>query len=263
MALMDKSLIDLLKSRDEGIRDDAVERIASAIDDEMARELLALAGSEEHEDTRADAVIALGPAVELAGDEYGFLDEDGDPDAFTQPPLTRAGFQHVVERLRALYEDVSQPTIVRRRAFEVLVRDPQPWHREAVRSLAQSGERDWMLTAIFAMGQMAGFAAEILEAVKTQQGDSLLEAVRAAGRQGVLEAAPKIRDLARSEETELELRIAAILALPEVDRASGEILDALLDHSDAEIVAAAGEALDELELYSGFEDEELDDDEEK
>ncbi|HUP64622.1 MAG TPA: hypothetical protein VM557_05025 [Thermoanaerobaculia bacterium] len=253
---MDESLIELLKSKDESTRNEAVERIAGEIDDDLADALLDLAGNDEGEDIRADALMALGPAVELAGDEYGFLDEDGDPDAFTQPPLTREGFRHVVERLRALYEDTSQPTIVRRRAFEVLVRDPQPWHRETVRSLAQSGDRDWMLTAIFAMGQMAGFDAEIIEAVKTQEDDSLLEAVRAAGRQGVREAAPKIGDLARSEDTEIELRIAAILALPGVDQASGEILDALLDHSDAEIAAAASDALDEMELYGGFEDDE-------
>ncbi|HEY0593333.1 MAG TPA: HEAT repeat domain-containing protein, partial [Thermoanaerobaculia bacterium] len=155
--------------------------------------------------------------------------------------------------------DERQPKLVRRRAFEVLVRDPQPWQQEAIRRDFASGDRDWKMTAIFSMGYVRGFDRELVEQLRTASGDLLYEAVRAAGRAEVQEAAPIIEGLAISEEADRDVRLEAIAALPAVDPDCFDLLDELAESQDDEVRAAAEGALEELQMI----DEDLEDDDEE
>ncbi len=253
---------DLLRSADEETRREAFDRISVEMDDALAREILAIAQGDAAEDVRADAIVALGPAVDECGVEY--MDgEELDPSEYGAP-LSLDAFEEVTAALRDIYEDESQPKLVRRRAFEVLVRDPQPWQKDAIARDFASSDRDWKMTAIFSMGYVRGFGKDLLDQLRSAQGDLLYEAVRAAGRAEVEEAAPILEALAIAEGTDRDVRLEAIAGLPAVDPDCFDLLDELAESKDAEIRAAAEEALQNLQIFEEDlgEDDELEDDDE-
>ena len=222
-----------LTDPDEGTRAAALEDLQAEMDDEIARALL--------------AIIALGPLIDECGIDYSD-DVDFGLDPELGPPVSRETFASIVQEITRLYHDAVQPKLVCRRAFEVLVRDPKPWHADEIRKHFWLPDDDWRLTAVFAMGMIAGFDKEVAAMVEKADGPLLFEAVRAAGGMGVRAAAPRIRDLATSAETPLDLRLEAIAALPAVDPGCIDILDELSQSSDAEIADAAEQATFELLL---------------
>jgi hypothetical protein len=243
-------------------RQQTLEELALDMDDATAEKLLEIAESDQDENIRADVIVAFGPIIDECGTDY---EEDFGFGPELLPSVSKAVFESMVRRLRRIYEDPAQPTIVRRRAMEVLVRDPQPWQKDAIRRDFASGERDWRLTSIFSMGYHQGFDKEILQLVESGDGDLRFEAVRAAGLRSLKEAGPTLRKLARSSSTARDLRIAAILSLPPVDPDCRELLETLRRSDDEEISAAAEEALDELaiwEMDDPEEDDEFGDDDE-
>ena len=252
------SAAELLRNPDEEKRREAFDRISVEMDDALAREILAIIAGDASDDIRADAVVALGPAVEECGIEY--MDEEDVLDmGFAGAPLSKEAFRELTSALRAVYEDESQPTIVRRRALEVLVRDPQPWQKDAIRRDFASQDRDWKMTALFAMGYVRGFEPELLDVLRTGDGDLLYEAVRAAGNAEVVEAAPILEAFALSEETDRDVRLEAIAALPSVDPECFDLLDELAESTDEQVRGAAEQALEELQMFG----EDLDEDEEE
>ena len=253
------SAAELLRNPDEEKRREAFDRISVEMDDALAREILGIIASDAADDIRADAVVALGPAVEECGIEYmdGELELEEDA-GFSGAPLSREAFRELTSALRAVYEDETQPTIVRRRALEVLVRDPQPWQKDAIRRDFASSERDWKMTALFAMGYVRGFERELLEVLRTADGDLLYEAVRAAGNAEVVEAAPILEAFALSDEADRDVRLEAIAALPSVDPECFDLLDELAESPDDEVRAAAEEALEELQMFGDDLDDEED-----
>jgi HEAT repeat protein len=253
------SPLDLLRSLDEGTRREAFDRISVEMNGELARGILGLIASDAPDEVRADAIVSLGPAVEECGVEYMEDEEDGELPSADWIPLSREAFEEVTSALRAVYEDPAQPTIVRRRAMEVLVRDPRPWMTDAIRRDFASEDRDWKMTAIFSMGFVRGFQQELLDTLRSADGDLLYEAVRAAGNAEVQKAAPILEAFALSDETDRDVRLEAIAALPSVDRECFDLLDELADSSDEEVRAAAEEALEELQMFG----EDLDDEEEE
>lgn len=245
-----RELLARLTDPDPEVRRDAYEELSLEMDDATAAAILDLVTTGPSEEVRADAVIALGPIIEECGMDYD--DALGlEPDDEFGPPVSRETFAAIVERIRAIYDDEAQPKLLRRRAFEVLVRDLEPWQREAIRKHYRSSDLEWRLTAVFAMGMMTGFEKELVEVVISSEGVLLSEAVRSAGQIGATRAAPRIRELATSEETERDLRCEAILALPHVDPDAFEILDELTAAHDPVIAEAAEEALEELGVMRG------------
>jgi hypothetical protein len=259
-----KRLLAELTDPDEETRAAILDEIALDMDDETAQALLDIAASDADEEARDHAIVALGPVIEECGDEYMEGAIDFGPEM--EPPVSRETFASIVARIRALYSDESQPKLLRRRAFEVLIRDPQPWHREAIQEHFASADDDWRRTAVFAMGHITGFEHEIAAAVETAEEPLLFEAVRAAGQMEVSAAAPRIRALATSRDADLDLRIAAIYALPHVDRDSFELLESLEQSRNRDIAEAAADAVQELLMFTdtgeGEDDEDDEDDEE-
>ena len=234
------------------------------IDDEMAESLLAiLRSSEEPEQLRARAAISLGPVLETAYTE-DFDGEFDDPDAV---PITEQTFHSIEDSLQELYREEKTPKEVRRRILEASVRAPQDWHLDVIQAAYSSGDKDWVLTAVFGMGWIRGFDDQILEALESTDAEIHYEAVVAAGKQDVDAAWPHVVALVEDRSTPKPLLLAAIEAVGQIrPREAGVVLIELYDSTrDKEIAEAADEAMQMAQAMSGDngdEDEEEEEDEE-
>jgi HEAT repeat protein len=153
-----------------------------------------------------------------------------------------------------VYEDPGVPKPVHRRILEAAVRSPQDWHRAAIRKAYASGDREWVLTAVFAMRWVRGFDDEIMEALGNRDEEIHSEAVMAAGNFSVDAAWDHVSALVEDEKTPKSLRLAAIEAVGAIrPREAMEILIDLADSSDEDIAEAAAEALSMADAKTSFE----------
>jgi hypothetical protein len=222
----------------------------TVINDELADSLTAIvSGQNEPEQLRAKAAIALGPVLEQAETD-GFEDPD-------DVPITQRKFRGIQASLRNLYFDNSIPKAVRRRILEASVRAPESWHPNAIGAAYSSGDRDWMLTAVFSMRWVAGFDDQILEALNSADPEIHYEAVEAAGNWGLDAAWPHLVTLLQDARSPKPLLIAAISAIASIRPAEApKILVDLVDSDDEEIAEAAEEAIGMAEIDLHEEDEE-------
>lgn len=224
---------------------DASERLLAAelggdsvvVNDDLAEALLSIVyNPREPDPLRGRAAISLGPALEYA-----------DIDGFEEPddvPITEPTFRKIQGTLHKLYMDAQTPQEVRRAILEASVRAPEKWHKNAVAAAYRNKEEGWKVTAVFCMQYLRGFDKQILESLKSQNPDIHYHAVCAAGNWGIDAAWPHIVALIASEETEKELRLAAIDAAAFVrPHKASEILGPLLRSDDEDIVDAIHEAL--------------------
>jgi len=228
------------------------------VDDEMADSLLAILRSrEEPEWLRARAAISLGPVLEMA-DTVELDGEFDDPDAV---PITERAFHNIQDALQELYGNEKTPKEVRRRILEASVRAPQDWHLSALPAAYSSGDKDWMLTALFGMGWIRGFDDQILEALESADDAIHYEAVVAAGRQQLVAAWPHVVALVEDRSTPKPLLLAAIEAVGNIrPREAGTVLIELRDSTDDEEIAeATDEAMMMAEAMTSEGDEDDDD----
>ncbi len=226
------------------------------LNDRLADVLMSVVGdSDESEKLRATAAIALGPVL-----------EQSDTDGFDDPedlPISERTFRNIQDLFRKLYADDRVPKEVRRRILEASVRATEDWQKEAIADAYSTGDREWMLTAVFCMAYVRGFDDQILEALRsTDPGDSLPGSRSLAGNWELDASWPHIVALLDDEHTEKQLRIAAIGAISSIRPLEArEILVDLSDSEDEEIAEAAEEAL--LMSRTDFEedDEEAEEDE--
>ena len=225
----------------------------SIVNDALATALLAIVGdTDADESLRARAAIALGPALENA-DLMGFDDDD-------DIIVTETVFEAIQDVLEKCYRDGGCPKEVRRRCLEASVRAPMEWHTAAVRSAYVSGDPEWRLTAVFGMNYIEDFEKQILESLEDDDPDIHYEAVCAAGSWEVDGAWQHVIDLVSDENTEKELRLAAIEAAINIrSEVAAEILGPLTDDDDQDIVDAAHEAIAMAEAMLEFDDEEEED----
>jgi hypothetical protein len=224
----------------------------TVINDELAETLLTIASStEEPEKLRARAAISLGPALEQA-DTDGFEDPD-------DVPITEHTFRTIQESLEKLYLANSTPKEVRRRSLEASVRAPQIWHQGAIRQAYSSGDKEWMLTAVFAMRWVRGFDDQILMALKSGDPEIKYQAVLAAGNWGLDGAWSPIVELLNDGHSPKALLLAAIGAVGSIRRDEAQtILVDLADSDDEEIAEAVEEALAPADIDLDEEDGEED-----
>ena len=222
----------------------------TVINDELADSLTAIIRSpDEPERLRARAAIALGPVLEQAETD-GFKDPD-------DAPITQRTFRHIQDSLQKLHFDNSIPKEVRRRILEASVRAPESWHQIAIRAAYSSGDKDWMLTAVFSMRWVRGFDDQILEALKSADPEIHYEAVEAAGNWGLAAAWSHIVALVHDAAPPKSLLLAAIGAVASIRPAEARrILIDLADSDDEEIAEAADEAIGMAETASDEEDDE-------
>jgi hypothetical protein len=228
------------------------------MNDDLAGALLAIVGNgDESEELRATAAIGLGPVLEQADTELVDNDEFDDPESV---PIALHTFRNIQDLLHKLYLDESNPKEVRRHILEAAVRAPQEWHIGAISAAYTSGDRDWMLTAVFAMRWVRGFGDQILEALESADPKIRYEAVNAAGGWEMDAAWPHVVALVRDRSTPKPLLLAAIEAVGNIRPAeAGEILYDLTDSRDEDIADAADEAIAMAQAMSSGPDDEEDD----
>jgi hypothetical protein len=239
----------------------------TVIDDAMVDALLAIVQNDaESEELRGKAVLSLGPILEIA-DIDGF-------DAGAEALVGEEAFHRTQESLHTLYQDARVPAGIRRVILEASARAPEDWHHDAVRAAFASGDEAWRLTAVFCMGFVPGFDAQIIEALESKNPDIHYEAVCAAGSREVDAAWPHIAALVAAERTPKPLLLAAIEAVASIrPEYAPETLGDLADSDDEDIVAAVHEAIamagsdldedDEDEDDLGEDDEDEDDEDGK
>jgi hypothetical protein len=241
------------RSADEDDRALAVELSASTVvhDDEVARALLSLGESpREPLDLRCRAVIALGPGLEVC-ETIGFDDP-------ADVPLSADTFDELQQALRTLHADDEVPKELRRKSLEASVRAPQPWHREAVSAAWQSGDDEWVLTAVFCMRFIEGFEQQILLALGSAREEVKAEALFGVAAWALEAGWPHVQAVLESKATERVLLLAAIEAVGTLrPEEAEELLAPLAQLGDEEIDEAIQEALDLRDIAR---ESELDDD---
>ena len=215
------------------------------MNDEIADALLAIVqNGDSDEKLRGAAAIAFGAVLEE-------VDIDGFND-FEPPSVTEATFHRIQDTLKKVYFDGAAPVLVRRRALEASIREPRDWHAGAVAAAWATGDRNWQVTAVFAMGWMPGFEDQIVEALESEDELLLSEAVTAAGMRELDAAWPVVTRLLSSRDTDKNLLVAAIEAACSIrpKEARSALSDALRSN-DEDIAELAQEALDMAEALSG------------
>ena len=224
---------------------------STVINDDLADVLMAIArDAEEPEELRARAAISLGAVLEQA-DIDGFEDPD-------DLPISERTFRNIQDTLHRLYLDVN-PKEVRRRILEASVRAPQDWHRKAIMAAYSSGDKEWILTAVFSMRWIRGFENQILEALKSSNPEIHCQAVSAVGNWELDAAWPHIVALLNDAGNPKPLLLAAIGAASSIrPQEARELLVDLAASDDEEIAEAAQEAIGMSEPMSDEEDDEDD-----
>jgi hypothetical protein len=224
----------------------------TVINDDLADALLMIANSaNESEPLRSRAAISLGPALEQA-DTDGFEDPE-------DVPITEPMFHTIQASLEKLYLDNNTPKEVRRRSFEASVRAPQVWHQAAIEQAYSSGDKEWMLTAVFSMRWVRGFDEQILLALTSSDPEIKYEAVVAAGNWGLDAAWSSIVELLNDGLSPKPLLLAAIAAIGSIrPNEAPEILVDLADSDDEEIARAVVEAMATDDVDFDEEDDEED-----
>ena len=227
----------------------------TVINDDLADCLTAIiSNSGEPQQLRARAAISLGPVLEQAEID-GFEDAD-------DVPISQRTFRSIQGLLQKFYFDNSVPKEVRRRILEASVRAPESWHQNAIRDAYSSGDKEWILTAVFSMRWVRGFDDQILEALKSPDRQVHYEAVEAAGSWGLAAAWPHILELVEGGSTPKSLLLAAISAVASIRPAEApSVLGDLADSDDEEIAEAAADAIGMAEAISDEEDDEEDESE--
>jgi len=208
-----------------------------AINDDLVKTLLAIAVDDQESDQlRGQALISMGPVLELAD-----MEDFDDPDGM---PITEESYQAIQATLFSLFQESSLPKAVRRCVLEAAVRADNDWLEQAVHNAYQSGDEEWKLTAVFCMNYLPGFKKQILESLNSDNEDIHYQAMCAAGNWGLSEAWSHVSDLALSEDTDKELRLAAIEALATIEPGkSQDVLADLISDDDPDVADVANEAL--------------------
>ena len=230
----------------------------TVINNDLADVLLTIAGSaDEPELLRAKAAISLGPILEQA-DTDGFEDPD-------DISITEGTFHNIQDSLEKVYRDKSTPKDVRRRILEASVRAPQTWHHDAIRHAYSSGDKEWVLTAVFSMRWVRGFDDQILQTLKNNEDPEInYQAVIAAGNWEVDGAWPHIVKIVHDAHSSKPLLLAAIGALSAIRPAEArDIFVDLAESDDEEIAEAITEAMATIEDATGEEGEEEGDEEDE
>ncbi len=203
--------------------------------------------SNKDEKVVATAAISMVPALELYGEEMDFSDAPDNVDISTISPEK---CREILQALESLYRQEDRPKLVRRRCLEAAARGPLTWQPKAVRECAKSEDSEWLTTAMFCMGYIAGFDEEILAALNSDDENVKSEALRAAGHQNLQKAGKTLAAVASDPHAAKPLRLAAIEALATVAPPNSlDLLNELYDDEDDEIAAMAEYALDERIIF--------------
>ncbi|GAB4522206.1 MAG: HEAT repeat domain-containing protein [Anaerolineae bacterium] len=246
-----------LADPDPGVREAAIEVLWEDDSLELMTALVQLALHDEAISVRAAATMGLSRFI-LKG-ELGELPEQE----------TRAAQNAAISLLTSEAEDVS----VRRRALEAIANSSHDIVPSAIKAAYNSSDQLMRVSAVFAMGRSCDTIWEdiVLEELDSMDAEMRYEAARASGELQIVEAVPKLAELALEDDR--EILEAAVWSLGEIgSKEAVRILDALAekaeDEDDDELIQAIEEALGNASLVGDdlpdlwsipFDDDEYDD----
>lgn len=234
-----------LADEDPRVRTVAIRLLWESEDPKVARALINLLDQDASADVRAAAATGLGTFVYQG--ELEELAED----------LRHDIEEHLLDVARGQDE-----VLVRRRALESLGFSGRKEVPALIRKAYDSGDVDWMVSALFAMGRSADNAwdADVKRMLRHPRAEVQFEAVRAAGELAIETARRSLLDLLEEEAQDADIRQAAIWSLSQIGGEQvRETLETLMEETEDEEEAELLEnALDNLSftedvgLYSMF-----------
>jgi HEAT repeat protein len=249
--LEDLADVDTLVSFDDvarfALEDEEPEARAAAIrllweseDEKLIPVLVKLMQTDPDEIVRASAATGLGAFV-----YRGELDE-----------INTEAYKAIELSLLAVYHSQEKP-IIRRRALESLGFSGNLEVPALIEESYNSGDKDWIASALFAMGRSADerWEKQILSKLDSTDPDMQLEAVRAAGELEIAGARKPILDLLKKpEELDDDLRTAAIWSISQIGGQGVRTrLEKLGEQTEDEDEASfIDDALDNLDFNEGM-----------
>jgi hypothetical protein len=235
--------VELLRSPDEESRECALSEIAGNLDDELAGEIRRQIAAPGDVDWRLRLFEQL--EIELDSGLYCHLEEEEEAEG---GGLCRRTIAELQVFLCRFYLDERENPRLRRKALEVSALLPLPWHEEAVRECWSRPEPEWRLSALIAMGHLfpIDFAGEIGEALASVDEALRAQAIVAADQRDLYDLGPQILRIAADRGGELEERICAIEALPNLRPPGSRALLEKLRAEAAPVGPFAADALHNL-----------------
>lgn len=238
--------LEMLRRRDPEARAAAFAELSGQLCDELSGELRRLLRESRDGELRLELLEFF--ALEL-GDGIQCFDS---PEAVLLAPahgLGETALEQLDEDLRTIFENVQEPGRLRRKALEVAVLAPREWQVEAVREIWQSPEPEWRASALSCMGQLVpiDFTEEIAEGLRSPIDDLRIQAILAADARDLFELGPRMLEIAGDRAAELEVRLCAIEALPNLRPEGAPTLLRALSREAAPLGAFATDALFSLE----------------
>lgn len=249
-------LAELLGDDDAEIRGAAAAAVGSYPDDaDLVRAALGLARGDAAADVRREAALALGEVIRLGDLADPARGDEGDP----APALVDEAREHLLAALSAAETDDE-----RLAAMEAL--GPLSHHADVVAAIeraAAAGPRASRRAALRAMGRSgdaARWRASILGGLDAPETEVVLAAVWAAGEAGLSEAAPRLAALLAAANTPRSDTVVAARAAEALGRIGGGLASEALaaasrSATDEDVQQAARDALEELEVLAGIDDE--------
>lgn len=242
--------LELLAESNTVMHFDAVNRMALADADSRVRRV---------------AVRGLWPSEQasLAAEFIRMLRQDADTDVRAQTAAALGRFVYLGEvgripaEVLANVEDALLEVLngdedpdIERRALEAMGYSSRPEVLEFIENAYESGEEEWVVSALFAMGRSADqrWAHLVIQSLGDANRDISREAARAAGELELSEARPGLFDLLGDEES--EVRLAAAWALSQIGgNGIADALEELIERSDDEDeIELLESAIENLEL---------------
>jgi HEAT repeat protein len=227
-----------LDDSNPGVRMTALKLFWENPPNRLARRIIRMLKLDADENVRAAAASLLG--------QYVYAGELG------EIPETTA--QDVEDALLDVYDRKIAP-VIRRRALEAIAYSSRDEVEGLVEQAYRSHERDWIITALLAMGRSANERWEktVLEHLEDDDPEFLFEAVRAAGSLNIAGARQRLIEILEDPDLDdADIRRETVWSLSQIGgKEARSVLSKLTEQAeDDEEVDFLSEALDNLDFNS-------------
>jgi HEAT repeat protein len=253
--------VEHLDDEDPQVRVAALQGIWHSPDPDLIDRLIEIAEQDPSPMVRAQAISGLG--VYVFEGEMADYDFDWGPmsELMREDELPEADFVRVKEFLLSIYANETRTLDERRFAIEALGFLSDPKVADLIEEAYHRPERDWKISALFAMGRsgLVRWTDILARELYNAERDIQREAIRAVGEIGMDELGEDLWRLTYSEDQEIQLEAIDALGQTGWDGAF-ERLEELTLNPNPEIAQVAKDALDEWLLMDSIlnEDEEVD-----
>jgi HEAT repeat protein len=250
-----------LDDEDPQVRVAALRGLWHSPDPNLIDRLIEMAEQDPSPMVRAQAISCLG--VYIYEGEMADYDFDWGPmsELMREDELPEADFVRVKEFLLGIYVNETRMLDERRFAIEALGFLSDPKVADLIEEAYNRPERDWKISALFAMGRsgLVRWSGILARELYNAERDIQREAIRAVGEIRMDELGEDLWRLTYSEDQEIQLEAIDALGQTGWDGAF-ERLEELTLNPNPEIAQVARDALDEWLLMDSVlnEDEEVD-----